>query len=70
MVGWETPRAVNGRRETVVSYTYRIEPAPWVQDPGIQQVFPVVARMVRGAGTLRLQEAFDLGRNGWVARDL
>jgi hypothetical protein len=70
VTGWEPPRDVNGQQETVVSFTYKIDPAPWVRDAGIQKVFPVVARMVQGAGTVQLQEAFRLGPDGWVAKDL
>jgi hypothetical protein len=51
----------------VVSYTYRIDPAPWMQDPDAQRVFPMVARIMNGAnGPLQLRQGFTRGDKGWV----
>lgn len=52
----------------VVSYTYRIEPAPWLQNADAQRVFPMIARIMNGAGgALQLRQGFTLGDQGWVA---
>jgi hypothetical protein len=52
----------------VVSYTYQIAPAPWLQDADAQRVLPVVTRVVNGAGgRLQLRQGFTLGEQGWVA---
>jgi len=54
--------------QAVVSYTYTIAPAAWLQDADAQRVFPMVARVIRGAGGgLQLRQGFVLGDQGWVA---
>jgi hypothetical protein len=51
-----------------VSYTYAIEPAPWLQDADAQRVLPMVAKVIQGAnGGLRMHQGFTLGQQGWVA---
>jgi hypothetical protein len=55
--------------QAVVSYTYRIAPAPWMKDADAQRVFPMVARVIQGAGGgLQLRQGFVLGDKGWVAQ--
>ncbi|MDH6166465.1 hypothetical protein M2282_001612 [Variovorax boronicumulans] len=52
----------------VVSYTYQIDPAPWMQNADAQRVFPMIARIANGAGgKLQLRQGFTLGDKGWVA---
>lgn len=70
VVRWDPPKAGHDGKETVVSYTYDIAPAPWTADPEARRVFPVIDRMVRGAGVLELKEAMVLTPRGWEARDL
>ena len=51
-----------------VSYTYAIEPAPWLQDADAQRVLPMVAKVIQGAnGGLRMHQGFRQGPQGWVA---
>ena len=51
-----------------VSYTYRIEPAPWMQDTEAQRVLPMVAKVIKGAGGgLQMHQGFALGQQGWTA---
>lgn len=69
VVGWEAPPA-NGPREAVVTYTYKVVPAPWTADAGVRQVFPVVANIIGGAGVLQLKETLVLSDGGWEAKDL
>ncbi len=38
--------------------------------PSLQKVFPVVAQVIRGAGSAQLQETFKKTETGWVAVDL
>jgi hypothetical protein len=53
----------------VVSYTYQIETAPWMQNADAQRVFPMITRVTNGAGgRLQLRQGFTLGDKGWVAR--
>lgn len=70
VVGWEPVASADGSKVVAVSYTYKIDAAPWTKDADIQKVFPMVDRIVRGAGTMQLKESFKLGGDGWVAVDL
>jgi hypothetical protein len=68
IVGWEVHK--NGAQsEAVVTYTYRVNAAPWAQDPDAQRVFPAVARVLSGAGKAQLREVFTLTGHGWAAKD-
>jgi hypothetical protein len=56
------------RQVATVSYTYSIEPAPWLQDAEAQRVLPMVAKVIQGAnGGLRMHQGFTQGPQGWVA---
>jgi hypothetical protein len=70
VVGWTAPVNPQAGGQMVVSYTYRAEPAPWMQDPEAQRVFPVVANVLRGAGSAQLTETFRQTDAGWVAADM
>jgi hypothetical protein len=70
IVGWEERKADSGRRETLVTYTYKVDAAPWARDAEVQKVLPMVARIVRGAGVEQLTESFRMSDQGWVAVDL
>ena len=53
----------------VVSYTYQLDTAPWMQNADAQRVFPMITRIANGAGgQLQLRQGFTLGDKGWVAR--
>jgi hypothetical protein len=68
IVGWEVHK--NGAQsEAVVTYTYRVDAAPWAQDSDAQRVFPAVARVLNGAGKSQLREVFALTEHGWTAKD-
>jgi hypothetical protein len=68
IVDWEIHK--NGAQsEAVVTYTYRVDAAPWAQDQDAQRVFPAVARVLNGAGNAKLREVFALTSNGWAAKD-
>lgn len=70
VVGWETPKSEAVGAETVVSYTYTVRAAPWTSDPEVRRAFPMVDRVLRGAGTMQLKEAMVLTPGGWEAEDL
>lgn len=54
-------------KAATVSYVYRVEPAPWMQDADAQRVLPMVAKVIKGAGGgLQLHQGFALGQQGWV----
>jgi hypothetical protein len=70
VVGWEQASRPGAAGEAVVTYTYRVNPAPWTADPGVRAVFPMVDAVIRGAGTMQLKQAMVLGDGGWEAKDL
>jgi hypothetical protein len=68
IVAWEVHE--NGAQsEAVVTYTYRVDAAPWATGADAQRVFPAVARVLSGAGKAQLREAFTLTGSGWAAKD-
>jgi len=68
IIGWEIHK-IGAQSEAVVTYTYRVDAAPWAQDADAQRVFPTVARVLSGAGKAQLREAFTLTGDGWAAKD-
>jgi hypothetical protein len=71
VVDWKLGRqAEEAAPVATVMYTYRVEAASWTSDPDIQKVFPVVAGVIRGAGSAQLQETFVSTDKGWIAIDL
>lgn len=67
VVGWEA-RDKDGKNASavVVTYTYKIDAAPWTGDTGVQKAFPMVDRVVRGAGTMQLKQNFKRTETGWA----
>ncbi|MDR0480938.1 MAG: hypothetical protein LBG66_03520 [Gallionellaceae bacterium] len=70
IVGWEPPQTRNGETRTAILFTYKIEPVPFAKDAEFQRVFPMVARVIEGAGTSQLREGVRLTKDGWVAEEL
>lgn len=67
LVRWDKPEMQGGNTETTVNYTYKISAAKWTHDPEIQQVFPMLARILQGEGSMQLQQRFRLSGKSWVA---
>ena len=67
LVRWEKPSTQGDSQETTVTYTYKIAPAKWTNDPEIQKVFPMLARILKGEGNMLLQQNFRLSGKSWVA---
>jgi hypothetical protein len=66
--GWQLDTHDAQHPAATVSYSYHIEPAPWLQDPDAQRVLPMVATVIKGAdGRLLMHQGFTLGPQGWVA---
>ena len=66
--GWQLDTHGAQHAAATVSYTYRIEPAPWMKDPEAVRVLPMVAKVIKGAGGgLQMHQGFTLGQQGWVA---
>jgi hypothetical protein len=70
VVGWEPAATPGAANEAVVTYTYKVKPAPWTADQALRAVFPMVDTVIRGAGTMQLKETMVLKASGWEARDL
>jgi len=70
VVGWEPSTTAGAGKQALVTYTYKVDPAPWTADAALRAVFPMVDTVIRGAGTMQLKEPVVLGANGWEARDL
>jgi hypothetical protein len=69
VVSWELPKGAKEGEEAVVSYTYKVDAASWTGDADVRRVFPMVDRVVRGAGTMQLKQAFRRTEAGWVPKD-
>jgi hypothetical protein len=70
VASWEVTERGGGQRGALVHYTYRVDAAAWTRDPDARRVFPMVDRVVRGAGSAQLEEGFTLTADGWVANEL
>jgi hypothetical protein len=65
-----TPVKTSGEvQETTVSYTYKIDAAPWAKDQIARDAFPVVANLIDGAGKAHLEVDFVRTQDGWKAHD-
>ena len=68
ITGWQLDTHDAEHPFAVVSYSYQVEPAPWMRDADAQRVLPMVARVINGAGgRLQMRQGFTLGEHGWVA---
>ncbi|RZT42467.1 hypothetical protein [Cupriavidus agavae] len=70
VTGWDKPQAARdnaGRPVTTVRYTYTLDAAPWAGDARVQQAFPVLARVVKGSGTMELAQTMVATSGGWRA---
>jgi hypothetical protein len=68
VMSWELDTHDAQHPFAVVSYTYQIQPAPWMQDADAQRALPMVTRIINGAGgRLQLRQGFTPGEHGWVA---
>jgi hypothetical protein len=67
VVNWEPLAVVDGHAHTSVNYTYKVaSAADWTRDSEIQRVFPMIHRIIDGAGTLQLTQAFEWSNKTWV----
>jgi hypothetical protein len=68
VVRWQPPTVVKGKPQTTVMYTYKIAAAAeWTRDPDIQRVFPMIHRILDGAGSVQLMQGFVWSDKAWVA---
>lgn len=70
VLGWELQKSDKNGDQAVVTYTYKVDAAPWTGDAEVRKVFPMVSRIVLGAGAMQLKESFRKTEQGWVAVNL
>jgi hypothetical protein len=66
VIKWTAPEPLQGHLETLVKYTYRIKSADWISDDQVRKVFPMVDRIVRGAGKLEMTATVQRQDGKWV----
>jgi len=67
VVSWELDQHDAQHPSAIVSYTYQVDPAPWMQDAEAQRVLPMVTQVIHGAGGgLQMRQGFTLDEQGWV----
>lgn len=65
---WDKPHRSDdkpAREITTVHYTYTLEPAPWARDETVQHAFPILARVVKGSGSMELTQEMVVTDGGW-----
>ncbi|TFW20297.1 hypothetical protein [Duganella callida] len=48
------------------SYTYKFAAAPWMKEARAQQVFPMIAYIMKGEGQLQMKQRLRLDHGRWV----
>jgi hypothetical protein len=56
--------------DAVATYTYRLTAAPWAAEPAFRQVFPLIARVVDGEGSMTLKQRFKWVHGAWAPAGL
>jgi hypothetical protein len=65
---WQIDQKDAQHPAATVSYTYHVEPAPWMANDDARRVLPMVAKVIQGAdGGLQMHQGFTHDDNGWVA---
>ncbi len=67
IVRWDKPTVEGNVAQTTVTYTYKFSPAQWANDEDIRKVFPMVDRIIKGEGSMPLQQRLQLAGKSWVA---
>jgi hypothetical protein len=67
VVQWTAPVLVGEHYEATATYTYAVAPAPWTAEPRLQQVFPMIARVIKGQHGARLAQRLRFVDGRWEA---
>lgn len=62
------PKSESETQDVVVSYTYKVDAPEWIRDPDARKVFPMIDRIVNGAGNLQLQQHMTSDGKTWTAQ--
>lgn len=67
IVSWEST-GTGEQAQLTVKYTYKVaHAAEWTSDPAAREVFPMMARLLDGAGKMELEQAFHWSGRAWEA---
>jgi hypothetical protein len=66
VVKWTPPEPLHGHVETLVKYTYKVKSADWMNDDQARKVFPVVDRIIHGAGVMEMTATVQQQGDKWV----
>jgi len=69
IVSWDKPVGQGQHLQTTATYTYKFAAAEWARDPQARKVFPMVDRMLKGEGSLQLQQRLRKVGPSWEAVD-
>ena len=67
IVRWDKPTVEGRAAQTTVTYIYSFSAAGWAHDENIRKVFPMVDRILKGEGSLQLQQSLQRVGKTWVA---
>lgn len=66
VIKWTAPEPLHGHLETLVRYTYHIKAAHWMASPQARRVFPIIAHIIAGQGSLPMSVTVQLRDGSWV----
>lgn len=67
LVRWTPPVRVGDDYEATATYTYAVAPAAWTANPQLQQVFPMIARVIKGQHSAELAQRVRFHDGRWDA---
>ena len=67
IVAWSKDGDPTGTGQVTLTYTFHVQPAEWATHEEALRVFPMLDRVIKGAGTMRLEQRMSLTPAGWVA---
>ena len=67
VVAWQKDGDAPDAGQVTLTYTFHVVPADWARDPEALLVFPMLDRVIKGDGTLHLEQRMSLSKAGWVA---
>ena len=70
VVSWGKAEDPAGRGVVTLTYTYHAVASEWMTDPDAQRVFPMLDRVIKGDGSMQLEERLRLADGTWVPAGL
>ena len=66
VVSWSKAEDPSDRHVVTLTYTYHAVASEWMTDPDAQRAFPMLDRVIKGDGTMQLEERLRLADGAWV----